>query len=201
MNVTLDNNTITFPLNQSLYFDFSHDTNTWSYLTALGLTQFAPLLPTSHIERNRSQIRSYLTPFGGRVDIEVIKAKGAVPSCRTCASDSVPGPDVDDTPVQYIHLLVGQRTVPLHASYPEVSSACALQSHNTLPPKILLLIFIPFGQCSYRDDGWCELHAFLNATSDTLAESRYEFACFGDYDEPYGQITNGALNTLEKQNR
>jgi hypothetical protein len=27
VNLTLDNNTTTFPLNQSLYFDFSHDTN------------------------------------------------------------------------------------------------------------------------------------------------------------------------------
>jgi hypothetical protein len=27
VNVTLDNNTSTFPLNQTLYFDFSHDTN------------------------------------------------------------------------------------------------------------------------------------------------------------------------------
>lgn len=46
-NITLDNNTITFPLNQSLYFDFSHDTNIAAVLTAFGLTQFASTLPTS----------------------------------------------------------------------------------------------------------------------------------------------------------
>ena len=46
-NLTLDNNTRTFPLNQSLYFDFSHDTNMAAILTAFGLKQFAPVLPTS----------------------------------------------------------------------------------------------------------------------------------------------------------
>ncbi|KAL8724074.1 MAG: hypothetical protein Q9181_006998, partial [Wetmoreana brouardii] len=44
-NLTLDNNTRTFPLNQTLYFDFSHDTNIAAILTAFGLVQFAPVLP------------------------------------------------------------------------------------------------------------------------------------------------------------
>lgn len=46
-NLTLDNNTRTFPLNQTLYFDFSHDTNMAAILTAFGLRQFAAVLPTS----------------------------------------------------------------------------------------------------------------------------------------------------------
>ena len=46
-NVTLDGMTSTFPLNQTLYFDFSHDTNIAAVLTAFGITQFAPLLPTT----------------------------------------------------------------------------------------------------------------------------------------------------------
>lgn len=45
-NLTLDNNTATFPLDQSLYFDFSHDTNIAAVLTAFNLTQFAQFLPT-----------------------------------------------------------------------------------------------------------------------------------------------------------
>lgn len=46
-NITLDDNTSTFPLNQTLYFDFSHDTNIAAVLTAFGLTQFAQFLPSS----------------------------------------------------------------------------------------------------------------------------------------------------------
>ena len=47
INVTLDNKTETFPLNQSLYLDFSHDTNIIAVLTAFGLTQFAGSMDSS----------------------------------------------------------------------------------------------------------------------------------------------------------
>ncbi|KAL8965562.1 MAG: hypothetical protein Q9183_003783, partial [Haloplaca sp. 2 TL-2023] len=46
-NITLDSNTQTFPLDQALYFDFSHDTNIASILTAFGFKQFAQVLPES----------------------------------------------------------------------------------------------------------------------------------------------------------
>ena len=46
-NLTLDGNPSTFPTNQTLYFDFSHDTNMAAILTAFNLTQFAPTLPTN----------------------------------------------------------------------------------------------------------------------------------------------------------
>jgi len=49
VNVTLDNNTVTFPLDQSLNFDFSHDTNIMSILTAFGFKQFAKFLPSDGI--------------------------------------------------------------------------------------------------------------------------------------------------------
>lgn len=49
LNFTLDNMTSTFPLNQSLYLDFSHDTNIMGILTAFGFTQFAAVLPATHI--------------------------------------------------------------------------------------------------------------------------------------------------------
>src|SRR5690349_12722495 len=40
INTTLDSSTETFPLNQKIYLDFSHDTNIMSILTAFGFTQF-----------------------------------------------------------------------------------------------------------------------------------------------------------------
>jgi hypothetical protein len=49
INVTLDNNTETFPLDQQLNFDFSHDTNIMSVLTAFGFRQFAKVLPADRI--------------------------------------------------------------------------------------------------------------------------------------------------------
>lgn len=49
LNFTLDNMTSTFPLHQSLYFDFSHDTNIMSILTAMGFTQFDTFLPQTRM--------------------------------------------------------------------------------------------------------------------------------------------------------
>lgn len=49
LNFTLDNSSATFPLDQKLNFDFSHDTNIMSILTAFGFRQFAAFLPPTHI--------------------------------------------------------------------------------------------------------------------------------------------------------
>jgi len=62
VNVTLDNNTVTFPLDQSLNFDFSHDTNIMSILTAFGFKQFARFLPSDGIVE-RELIVSHLVCF------------------------------------------------------------------------------------------------------------------------------------------
>ncbi|KAI9814627.1 MAG: hypothetical protein M1827_003183 [Pycnora praestabilis] len=111
-NITLDNNTVTFPLNQSLYFDFSHDTNIASILTAFGLTQFAQLLPTSGPPPNQQLIVSHMEPFGARLDIEVINAPQPVSANRT-GSQYTAGP-----PTKYIHFILNQRTIPLGVSFP-----------------------------------------------------------------------------------
>ncbi|KAI4196349.1 MAG: hypothetical protein LQ350_006600 [Teloschistes chrysophthalmus] len=105
-NLTLDGNERTFPLNQTLYFDFSHDTNMAAILTAFGLTQFAPVLPSSGPPApNRSLIVSHLQPFGARVDIEIISAPQPVAANRTAASTNAysQGPATS-----YIHFIINQ---------------------------------------------------------------------------------------------
>ena len=121
-NITLDNNTTTFPLNQTLYFDFSHDTNIAAVLTAFGLTQFAPTLPTSGKVHGNSQsglprlianigppanqqlIVSHLQPFGARLDIEIITAPHPVSPNRTTAANAY----LSGGPTKYIHFIVNQ---------------------------------------------------------------------------------------------
>jgi hypothetical protein len=68
INVTLDNNTVTFPLDQALNFDFSHDTNIMSILTAFGFRQFAQFLPSDRIV-DRELVVSYLVSMMGRESI------------------------------------------------------------------------------------------------------------------------------------
>ncbi|KAI4250514.1 MAG: hypothetical protein L6R40_000113 [Gallowayella cf. fulva] len=149
-NLTLDNNTRTFPLNQTLYFDFSHDTNIAAILTAFGLTQFAPLLPSSGPSPpSRSLIISHLQPFAARLDIEVITAPHPVSADRTASS---PNAYTEGPATTYIHFIINQRTLPLGASLPG---------------------------CGNRTDGWCELQTFFQVQNTSLAEAQYEYSCNG----------------------
>ncbi|KAF2128041.1 phosphoglycerate mutase-like protein [Dothidotthia symphoricarpi CBS 119687] len=114
VNVTLDNNTVTFPIDQALNLDFSHDANIISVLVAFGLTQFNDFLPTSHILREREFILSHIEPFAGRLDIEVIKAPAPVNPNRSGEEIYLEG-----KPTSYVHFILNQRTIPLGRSLAE----------------------------------------------------------------------------------
>jgi len=160
INVTLDNNTVTFPIDQNLNLDFSHDAGIISILVAFGITQFSEVLPTTHIKTPREFILSHLQPFAGRLDIEVIKAPAPVNPNRTDEKIYLDGP-----PTSYVHFILNQRTIPLGRSHKE---------------------------CGDRDDGWCEMETFLNVQQKQIELADYNFACFGDYDDPtYGEVTDG----------
>lgn len=118
INVTLDNNTVTFPLDQSLNFFFSHDTNIMSILTAFGFTQFAPLLPDTYIPANHSLVVSHMEPFGARLDMEVIQTPSPLNGSRADGPQYLAG-----KPTTYIHFVLNQRTLPLGTSFP----ACGLR--------------------------------------------------------------------------
>lgn len=114
INTTLDGNNLTFPTNQSLNFDFSHDTNIMSILTAFGLTQFATYMPADHILPNRPLIVSHMEPFGARLDIEVINTPAPLNETRCEGAHYTAG-----GPTTYIHFILNQRTLPLGVSFPE----------------------------------------------------------------------------------
>ena len=163
-NITLDSMNSTFPLNQSLYFDFSHDTNIAAVLTAFGLTQFAPTLPEKGpIPKDQQLIVSHLQPFGARLDIEIITAPHPVSTNRTTSANTYTNTTGPAT--QYVHFIINQRTLPLGTSFPA---------------------------CGKRTDGWCEINTFLNIQKQSLANATYDFSCNGKYDAvPYGSVTNG----------
>lgn len=111
INVTLDNNTVTFPLNQSLYLDFSHDTTIAAALTAFGLTQFAkPMDSTAHPGKHNFTV-SHLTPFAARLEIEIIKTPKPLMANR---SGYLKGKET-----KYVHFVLNQRTIPLGWSIQE----------------------------------------------------------------------------------
>lgn len=166
-NTTLDEMPLTFLLNQTLYFDFSHDTNIMSVLTAFGLTQFAPELPPTGPSANQQLIVSHLEPFGARLVIEIIKAPQPLSSKRPTSPNATMSDYYEKGgPTTYVHFQQNQRTIPLGKSY---------------------------SQCGMRDDGWCEATAFIGVLEQQLAKARYNFSCNGNYPAvPYGTVTDGA---------
>lgn len=153
----------TFPTDQKLYFDFTHEVNLFSVLTAFGLKQFAPLLPQSKYQSDRQLIVSHMVPFGCRLDMEIIDSPQPVKTKRT---SSIENQYESGSATQYIHFILNQRTLPLGES---------------------------ISACGKRDDGWCELTTFLKAQASALKESQYTYACNGNYSAPgWGDVSNGA---------
>lgn len=107
VNTTLDFNPIYFPLNQTLNIDFTHDIDITSTVAALGLTQFAEVLPASGPPSNQQYIASKVVPFGARLITEVIE----------CSSPIVNHVAVNGSQTHYIHISSNQRTIPLGASF------------------------------------------------------------------------------------
>lgn len=108
-NSTLDDSPATFPLNQTLYLDFTHDTNIMDIITALGLTQFSQFLPPTGPPQNQQLIVSHLEPFAARLVLEKIQCSVPIPENRTGTAEG--------NSTTYMHLLLNQRTVPLGLSY------------------------------------------------------------------------------------
>lgn len=152
-NITLDNNAASFPLNQSLFFDFSHDVQIMSILTAFGLKQFQPFFPDNFMIPHELVV-SHLEPFGARLDIETIVTPQPLNPKRNVPSNMtyLPGGQT-----MYVHFVVNQRSLPLGYSLPA---------------------------CGMRDDGWCEMGAFLNATANAAALAQYDYSCFGTLFSP-----------------
>ncbi|KAL2786663.1 histidine phosphatase superfamily [Aspergillus keveii] len=164
-NLTLDRDPATFPLSQPLFFDFAHDVTILSVLSAFGITQFADILPASGPPADQQFHTDSITPFAARLNIEIIDAPHEVTGERSYKLE-----DNDDYipatgRTRYVHFLLNQRTVPLHASFKE---------------------------CEQRDDGWCELETFLQIQKRSLGKAQFQYSCNGDWDMgPYGSVTNG----------
>lgn len=101
VNVSLTNNEDTFPVNQSLYVDVTHDAAIVSILTAIGFDFLKEKLPTTKIPVPRQFIISRLTPFGARLYVEVLECD---PSITKKAIGN-----------QYVRIKLNNRILPLNS--------------------------------------------------------------------------------------
>ncbi|KAJ7336943.1 histidine phosphatase superfamily [Mycena albidolilacea] len=75
-NTTLTANRVTFPLDRTLYADFSHDNEMAAIYAAMGLfPQVAALDPTHPAPRGRTWVASRIVPFGARMIVERLKCE------------------------------------------------------------------------------------------------------------------------------
>lgn len=117
-----------------------------------------------------------MEPFGAPLIFEAIETPLPVWGNRSTNTNSTGNAttsnyyDSNGGLTTYINVTLNERTIPLNASYT---------------------------QCVPRDDGWCEMTAFMDILSGLLETADYEFACFGNYSaEPFGNITNGVEPTM-----
>ncbi|KAH9854921.1 phytase [Lenzites betulinus] len=89
-NSTLDSSAATFPLNRTLYADFSHDNQMVAIFSAMGLfKQPAPLDPT-HPNPARTFRVQRIVPFSGRMVVERLEcAKAGAAYVRILVNDAV----------------------------------------------------------------------------------------------------------------
>ncbi|ETS64460.1 hypothetical protein PaG_00917 [Moesziomyces aphidis] len=108
-NSTLDSNPTYFPLDQSMYVDFSHDDIIVSVLTALNYTQvIGDFLDPTYADPERTFVLSHITPFAARLVFEVVE----------CGDDQQ----------QYVRTLLNEAVIPYSEAQgcPEGKALCPM---------------------------------------------------------------------------
>lgn len=165
VNSTLDGSSDTFPLNQKVYADFSHDDIIISVLTALSMDYFLapPPVKVFPAPKDRHFWLGHLTPFGANLITEVI-------GCSSKNPEAVASPRVAYTPGQFGY---------------DASKASNKFVRMRLNRGILPLHTIRGGACgnstSGRLDGLCAMDSFVKSQDKAYELSNYDYACFGDY--------------------
>jgi hypothetical protein len=112
VNHTLDCDPKTFPLDRTLYADFSHDNIMVSIFTALGLFNSTPPLLTTAIqtpEELNGYAASWAVPFGAHAYVEKMKCNST--------------PALNE---EYVRILLNDRVVPLHGCAVDDLGRCRL---------------------------------------------------------------------------
>jgi hypothetical protein len=108
-NTTLDASPITFPLNRSVYADFSHDNEMIAIYSAMGLFRVEPLDPSGKKDESRDDgdeewVTRKMVPFSGRMVVEKMScSKSSTHSSHTTA----------ESEKEYVRILVNDKTMPL----------------------------------------------------------------------------------------
>ena len=159
-NKTLLSSERTFPLNRSLYVDFSHDNLMVAVFTAIGLFNQTngPLDPTK-ITKDRTWIISEIVPFSGHMTVERLSC--SVPPQPLAASRSQPmkwwnwmttneGADYErQEKEEYVRIFVNDVRQPLHFCGAGEDGMCKLDDFVTSQEYARNDGFGDFERCGY----------------------------------------------------
>ncbi|KAJ7469951.1 acid phosphatase [Mycena galericulata] len=159
INQTIVQSNVTFPLDQPIYVDATHDTVISTIVVAMNFTSLAKTgpLPATHIPPNRSYKVNQISPFGANL-------VGQVLSCPSLASSSSTSTPAKNTTASasggptHIRWLLNDATVPLTG----------------------------ITGCGPSEDGLCALDTFVGGMQRRIAEIDFAGGCFGDVVVPSG---------------
>lgn len=167
-NTTFDDNSTYFPVNQSLYFDFSHDSVISNIFTALGMEQFKTNFTIDGSLRTTNFQLSKVVPFASQTYFEVIECDDEIPAGRNTSSISTSNQTEAATPTKYIHMILNDHTIDLSKNFPEF--------------------------CVPREDGWCEFNSFIDHLDTLWDIAQFEEACFTGTYNTSTIVFNGSPN-------
>lgn len=159
-NSTLDNSTTYFPVGNDLYADFTHDDIITNIYSALNFQQFKSNFSSNATNPQPFDL-SRVVPFGSQTYIEVIECDEEVPADRSALAVN------GTSTTKYIHFILNDHTLPLHANVPEY--------------------------CPERADGWCEFNNFTTYLDTLWSGAEYEKSCYGDIAN--ATVTDGVPET------
>ncbi|KAJ3775329.1 phosphoglycerate mutase-like protein [Lentinula raphanica] len=157
INRTLDENQYTFPVDQSLYVDATHEVVVLNVLTALNLSTLAQSgpLPYTHIPENHSFKVSQLAPFATNVQFQLL--------------DCSPSSTVSNAPSgSQIRIIINDAPVPLHSI-----QGCPEEKDGMCP----LNVFVDAQKALLR----------AGAGEEGEVGTSWEWGCHGDYADIVGQ--------------
>ncbi|KAL4071828.1 histidine phosphatase superfamily [Scleroderma yunnanense] len=158
----------TWPLNDALYVDATHEVVVLNVITALNLTTLAATgpLPADHIPANRSFRSSDLAPFATNMQFQLLSCPAHVNS----PSSNVPVSDPT-----HIRIVINDGPVPLHGI-----RTCPISPHGLCP----LSAFLEGQRETIRNTDW-EWGCFGNWTLPPGSEWE---TVGGDYPPPISQL-------------
>ena len=87
-NKTLDADPATFPLNRTIYADFSHDNQMIAIYAAMGLFEQSSALNTTKPSSKRTWLAAKLVPFSARMVVEKLQC-GKTEKVRVLVNDAL----------------------------------------------------------------------------------------------------------------